>query len=87
MLIAIYLVCGLILLIGGAEFLVRGAVRIAKLAGVSPLVIGLTVVAYGTSAPEMAVCTKASLAGNTGVSRNALRRVAGRIPKLRPGDC
>jgi cation:H+ antiporter len=68
MLITVYIVCGLILLIGGAEFLVRGAVRIAKLAGVSPLVIGLTVVAFGTSAPEMAVCTKASLAGNTGIA-------------------
>jgi cation:H+ antiporter len=68
MLIVAYLVCGLALLVGGAELLVRGAVRIAKLAGVSPLVIGLTVVAFGTSAPEMAVCTKASIAGNTGIA-------------------
>ncbi|MDI6802534.1 MAG: calcium/sodium antiporter [Bacteroidota bacterium] len=46
---------GLVLLIIGADLLVRGASRIATLVGVSPLVIGLTVVAYGTSAPELAV--------------------------------
>ncbi|UCG34004.1 MAG: sodium:calcium antiporter, partial [Phycisphaerales bacterium] len=54
---------GLGLLIGGAEVLVRGAVRLATALGVSPLVIGLTVVAYGTSAPELAVSMKAALAG------------------------
>lgn len=43
----------------GAELLVRGASRIAALAGLSPLVIGLTVVAYGTSAPELVVSLKA----------------------------
>ena len=56
-------VVGLVLLVGGAEALVRGAVRLAAAAGVSPLVIGLTVVAYGTGAPEMAVSVKAALAG------------------------
>ena len=56
-------VLGLALLVGGAEALVRGAVRLAAAAGVSPLVIGLTVVAYGTGAPEMAVSVKAALAG------------------------
>lgn len=55
MLIAVQLVIGFALLIGGAEFLVRGAEKISVLFGVSPLLIGLTVVAYGTSAPEMAV--------------------------------
>ena len=48
-------IIGFILLIGGAEFLVRGASRLAVAAGISPLVVGLTVVAYGTSAPELAV--------------------------------
>jgi cation:H+ antiporter len=48
-------VFGLVLLITGAELLVRGASKIAASVGVSPLVIGLTVVAYGTSAPELAV--------------------------------
>ncbi len=46
---------GLALLIFGAELLVRGASAMATLAGVSPLVIGLTVVAFGTSAPELAI--------------------------------
>lgn len=51
----ILFILGFVLLIIGAELLVRGASRIATLIGVSPLVIGLTVVAYGTSAPELAV--------------------------------
>lgn len=55
---------GLVLLVGGGEFLVRGASRFAELLGLSPLVVGLTVVAYGTSAPELAVSIQAGLAGN-----------------------
>jgi cation:H+ antiporter len=54
---------GGILLTIGAEALVRGASRLAALAGVSPLVIGLTVVAFGTSAPELAVSLKAAWVG------------------------
>ena len=57
------LVGGFVLLIGGAEALVTGASRIAERLGISPLVIGLTVVAFGTSAPEMAVSIGSSLAG------------------------
>ena len=57
-------VAGLVLLIGGAELLVRGAARLAAAAGISPLVIGLTVVAWGTGSPELAVAIKASLAGS-----------------------
>lgn len=57
------LVGGFILLVVGAEFLVRGASRVATLFGISPLVIGLTVVAYGTSTPELAVSIQAGLAG------------------------
>jgi len=52
---AVMLAGGLALLLFGAELLVRGASRLAAAVGVSPLVIGLTVVAYGTSAPELAV--------------------------------
>jgi cation:H+ antiporter len=55
---------GLALLVGGADLLVRGASRLATAAGVSPLVIGLTVVAFGTSAPELAASLGASLAGS-----------------------
>lgn len=59
----IYLLAGFVLLVMGAEVLVKGASRIAAVAGVSPLVIGLTVVAYGTSAPEAAVSVMSTLAG------------------------
>ncbi len=54
---------GLSLLVLGAELLVRGASRLAGAMGISPLVIGLTVVAFGTSAPELAVSVGASLRG------------------------
>lgn len=57
-------VAGLALLLGGGELLVRGAVRLANSLGVSPLVIGLTVVSFGTSAPELAVGVAAARAGN-----------------------
>ena len=64
MLVAIGLITlGLICLTGGGELLVRGAARLAALAGISPLVVGLTVVAFGTSAPELAVSLQASFAG------------------------
>ena len=57
------LVLGLLLLTAGAEFLVRSASRLASAAGISPLVVGLTVVAYGTSAPELVVSIQATLDG------------------------
>jgi cation:H+ antiporter len=56
-------VIGLGLLIAGAEVLVRGASRLAAGVGVSPLVIGLTVVAFGTSSPELAVSVQSAYAG------------------------
>lgn len=56
-------VAGLVLLLLGAELLVRGASRLATALGISPLVIGLTVVAWGTGSPELAVGVKAALAG------------------------
>jgi len=57
------LFAGFLALLAGAEGLVRGAARLAILIGVPPLVIGLTVVAYGTSAPEMAVSLSAAWMG------------------------
>jgi cation:H+ antiporter len=60
-----WLVLGLASLVAGGELLVRGAARLATLFGLSPLVIGLTVVAMGTSAPELAVSIHAGLAGQS----------------------
>ena len=54
------LVTGLVLLVIGAEFLVRGAARVAAILQIPPLIIGLTIVAYGTSAPEMSVSIMSS---------------------------
>ena len=59
---------GLVILILGAEWLVRGASRLAAKVGISPLVIGLTVVAFGTSSPEMAVSVQSSLAGQSDIA-------------------
>ena len=64
----VYIVLGLIALVAGGELLVRGASRIALLWGVSPLVVGLTVVAFGTSAPEAAVSILSSFKGASGVA-------------------
>jgi cation:H+ antiporter len=63
MLTVLLFIGGLVLMVVGAEFLVRGASRLAVMIGVSPLVVGLTVVAFGTSAPEFAVSFKAALSG------------------------
>lgn len=52
------LVLGLVLLVSGADALVKGAARLASIIGIPSLVIGLTVVAFGTSAPELAVSIK-----------------------------
>lgn len=59
---------GLALLVVGAEFLVRGASKLASSFGVAPLIIGLTIVAYGTSSPELAVSTQSSLAGQADIA-------------------
>jgi cation:H+ antiporter len=62
------LLAGLILLVLGAEALVRGASRLANSLGISPLIVGLTIVAYGTSSPEMAVSVQSSLAGQADIA-------------------
>jgi len=61
-------IVGLALLIVGAEVLVRGAARLARSLGISPIIIGLTVVAFCTSAPEMAVGLQASLGGEADIA-------------------
>ena len=59
---------GLVGLVLGAELLVRGASKLALRLGLSPLVVGLTIVAFGTSAPEMAVTVGAVLDGSTDIA-------------------
>ena len=64
----ILFITGLLLLIAGAELLVKGASGIARNFRISPLVVGLTVVAFGTSSPELAVGIESSLAGKEGIT-------------------
>jgi cation:H+ antiporter len=64
----ILFIVGLVSLVVGANMLVRGAGKLANRIGVSPLVIGLTVVAFGTSAPELSVSINAALSGNTDIA-------------------
>lgn len=59
---------GLVLLTLGAEGLVRGSASLALRAGVTPLVVGLTVVAFGTSSPEMVVSTKSAYLGQGSIA-------------------
>jgi cation:H+ antiporter len=61
-------IAGLAFLVIGAEALVRGASRLAACLGISPLVIGLTIVAFGTSSPELAISVKSVLAGQAGIA-------------------
>lgn len=62
------LFAGLFLLIAGGELLVRGAVQVAERLGVSSLVIGLTLVGFGTSMPELVTSVQASLSGFPGIA-------------------
>jgi cation:H+ antiporter len=62
------LIGGLVLLVAGGELLVRGAVQIATSLGLSPLVIGLTLVGFGTSTPELVTSVQAALADAPGIA-------------------
>ncbi|MCY6380099.1 calcium/sodium antiporter [Hoeflea prorocentri] len=62
------LIAGLALLLFAGDYLVRGAVSLAEKLGISPLVIGLTIVAFGTSAPELLVSLKAAFTGVYGIA-------------------
>lgn len=64
----IQLLSGLVLLIAGAELLVRGAVRLAARRKVRPLIIGLSIVAFGSSAPQLVVGLQATLSDNTDIA-------------------
>lgn len=65
MLDALLLILGLVLLLAGADLLIRGASSLAARFGVPPLVIGLTVIAFGTSTPEVAINTTSAFKGQT----------------------
>jgi cation:H+ antiporter len=66
--IIVFIVVGLLMLFIGAEGLIRGSTSLALRIGITPLVIGLTVVAFGTSSPELFVSLKASLGGNSDIA-------------------
>jgi len=61
-------IVGFVLLLSGAEVMLRGAVGIAEKLGISKLVVGMTVVAFGTSAPEFLVSLNAALSGSSGLA-------------------
>jgi cation:H+ antiporter len=64
----VWFALGLVALVAGAELLVRGASRLSLSFGISPLVVGLTVVAFGTSAPEMAVSVQSAWSGQVDIA-------------------
>lgn len=68
MLTAAMILGGLILLVIGGEMLVRGSVRVAERMGVSPLLIGLTLVGFGTSTPELVTSVQAAMIGSPGIA-------------------
>ncbi|MEM8749735.1 MAG: calcium/sodium antiporter [Pseudomonadota bacterium] len=59
---------GLALLVFGGEWLIKGSVAVAERLGIAPLIIGLTIVAFGTSAPELVISLRAALSGNGGIA-------------------
>lgn len=63
-----YILLGLVLLVKGGDYLVDGAVAIAKRAKLSEMVIGLTVVGFGTSMPELLVSAQSALMGSSGIA-------------------
>jgi len=64
----LFIILGLGILIAGAEFLVRGSASMAKKWGISSIVIGLTIVAFGTSAPELIVNIMSALSGSSDIA-------------------
>jgi cation:H+ antiporter len=68
MMVYVMLLVGFVLLIKGADFFVEASSSVARMLRVPSIIIGLTIVAFGTSAPELAVSTTASLAGNNEIA-------------------
>lgn len=63
-----YILIGLLLLVKGGDYLVDGSVAIAERAGLTKMVIGLTVIGFGTSMPELLVSAQSALVGNSGIA-------------------
>lgn len=68
LILILMVVLGIVLLLAGGDVLVRGATALARRMGIPPLVVGLTVVAFGTSAPEMVVSVAAAIQGAPGLA-------------------
>lgn len=68
LIIVLKVVAGLVALVVGGEWLIRGASRLATLFGIPPVIVGLTIVAMGTSAPELAVSLSAAFRGNADIA-------------------
>jgi cation:H+ antiporter len=66
--IYLQLALGFVLLLAGGDFLVRGAVALAQRLGISPLLIGLVLVGFGTSTPELVTSLQAALVGSSGIA-------------------
>ena len=64
----VFVIVGLLGLVAGGEMLVRGAVSAARSWGISPMVIGLTLVGFGTSTPELVTSLQAALSGASGIA-------------------
>ena len=64
----LFIIIGVVLLYFGAEGLVRGSASLATRAGISPLIAGLTIVAFGTSAPELSVSVSSALEGHSDIA-------------------
>ncbi|MDE7236960.1 MAG: calcium/sodium antiporter [Paramuribaculum sp.] len=64
----ILLIAGLLLILGGANYLTDGAASVARRYGISDLVVGLTIVAFGTSAPELTISIISAVTGNSGMA-------------------
>ena len=64
----VFLLLGLVVLIFGGEFLVKGAVGFSTAMKISPLIVGMTIVSFGTSAPELLVSLTSALDGNPGIA-------------------
>lgn len=64
----VYILIGLVLLVKGGDYLVEGSVAIAERAKLSKMVIGLTVIGFGTSMPELLVSAQSAMVGNSGIA-------------------